>query len=42
MDDLPPSGEEARSQRLQTIMPAVWGAIGLVLVLGFTIWLTVH
>ena len=39
MDDLPPTGEEAKSQRQDTIMPLIWGLLGLILVVGFTIWL---
>lgn len=39
MDDLPPTGEEAKSQRQETIMPLIWGLLGLILVVGFTIWL---
>ena len=39
MDDLPPKGDEAEAQRMETIMPFVWGGIGIVAALGFTVWL---
>ena len=31
-----------KSQRQETIMPLVWGLLGLILVVGFTIWLASH
>ena len=40
MNDLPPSGDEAKSQRLETIMPVVWGLLGILLAACFTLWLT--
>jgi hypothetical protein len=40
-DDMPPSGEEARAQRLATSMPLVWLALGLIVVLLFALLMTV-
>jgi hypothetical protein len=42
MNDLPPSGEEAKSRRMETVMPVVWGLLGLLLVAGFTLWLALR
>jgi hypothetical protein len=38
-NDLPPSGEEARAQRMQTIMPLVWLALGIVVIAVFVLLL---
>jgi hypothetical protein len=35
LEDLPPTGEEARAQRRETLMPLVWIAIGLVAIITF-------
>jgi hypothetical protein len=29
---------EAEAQREQTVMPWVWGALGLILIAGFVVW----
>ena len=34
-NDLPPTGDEAQAQRTQTVMPLIWAAIGLLVVLVF-------
>jgi hypothetical protein len=39
MDDERPGGEEAKAQRLETVMPFVWGILGVVAALAFTLWL---
>ena len=36
-DDLPPTGEEARIQRTETVMPLVWAALGLLLAVLYSI-----
>ncbi len=42
MDDLPPTGDEARRRRLDTVMPLVWGLLGVVVMLVFVIGLASH
>ncbi len=34
-DDEPPDGQEAEAQSEQTIMPWIWGAIGLLVIAAF-------
>ncbi|HEY5107672.1 MAG TPA: hypothetical protein VII73_13040 [Caulobacteraceae bacterium] len=34
-DDLPPTGDEARAQRTATLMPLIWSALGLLVVIAF-------
>jgi hypothetical protein len=41
-NDLEPVGEEARAQRAETIMPLIWAALGLIVVLVFAISSTVQ
>ncbi len=41
-DDLPPTGDEARAQSQETIMPLIWACLGLLVILGFSIWSTFH
>ena len=41
-DDLPPTGEEARIQRAETVMPLVWAGLGLMLVLLYSVALGVR
>jgi hypothetical protein len=36
-NDLPPTGDEARAQRVQTAMPLVWAVLGLLVVLVFVL-----
>ena len=38
-EDEEPTGEEAEAQREETVMPLVWGGLGLAVVLGFVAWL---
>jgi len=37
-DDVEPTGEEAEAQREETIMPWVWGAIGVIVAALFLAW----
>ncbi|MFI4973031.1 MAG: hypothetical protein ACHP84_00660 [Caulobacterales bacterium] len=37
--DEPPNGREAEAQRQETIMPWIWGGLGLLVVIGFVAWL---
>jgi hypothetical protein len=41
-EDLPPTGEEASIQRVETIMPLVWAGLGLLLVVLYSIALGVR
>ena len=36
-DDVPPTGEEARSQRMQSVTPLIWAVIGLLVVAIFVV-----
>jgi hypothetical protein len=38
-DDLPPTGEEAKSQRVQSITPLIWSVIGLAAIAIFVVFL---
>lgn len=40
LDDAPPSGDEARRRRLETVMPVVWGLLGLIAAVVFVIGLS--
>jgi hypothetical protein len=37
-DDVEPTGEEAEAQREETVMPWIWGAIGVVVAALFLAW----
>lgn len=41
-DDLPPTGDEARAQSQETIMPLIWAGLGLLTIVGFSIWSAFH
>jgi hypothetical protein len=41
-DDMPPSGDEARAQRKATSMPFVWLLLGFLVILLFTLMMTVR
>jgi len=41
-DDLPPTGEEARIRRSETVMSLVWAGLGLFLVVLYSIALGVR
>ena len=41
-EDMPPTGEEARSQRRSTSMPIVWLGLALALMAAFAAVLAVH
>ena len=34
-----PDGDEAEAQREETLMPWIWGAIGLLLIAAFVAWM---
>jgi hypothetical protein len=36
-DDLPPTGDEAQSERRQTVAPLIWLALGLVAIALFVV-----
>ena len=38
VDDDPAPGGEAEAQREETVMPWIWGAIGLLAIVGFVVW----
>jgi hypothetical protein len=40
-DDLPPTGEEAQSERRQTVTPLIWLALGLVAIALFIVALVI-
>lgn len=42
IDDEPPEGGEARAQRLQTIMPWIWGVVGVFVVAAFVALMAIH
>jgi hypothetical protein len=37
-DDTEPTGDEADAQRQATVMPWIWGAIGVVVIFAFVAW----
>jgi hypothetical protein len=37
-DDVGAQPQEAEAQRVETVMPWIWGAIGLVVIAGFVAW----
>jgi hypothetical protein len=37
-DDTEPTGEEAEAQREATVMPWIWGALGVVVIAAFVAW----
>ncbi len=41
-DDTPPTGDEARAQRRQTVMPLIWLALGIVAALAFVAFALMH
>jgi hypothetical protein len=36
-DDVPPSGDEAEAQSEETLMPWIWGAIGVLVIAAFVV-----
>jgi hypothetical protein len=41
-DDMPPSGEEARAEREETLMPLIWIGLGAAAVAGFLVLAVVY
>lgn len=39
-DDMPPSGDEARSQRDAAMTPMLWLVLGLILIVGFVFFVS--
>ena len=37
-DDLPPTGDEAKAQRIEPVMPLIWALLGFALIVAYSLW----
>ena len=37
-DDLPPTGDEAKAQSVELVMPLIWALLGFVLIVAYSFW----